>query len=181
MDAMLDLETWGTAQGCAIRSIGAVAFDPTGDGVGPTFYSNIDDRSCWFAGLTVDPKTVRWWKDQPAAANEALQIDKRPLQLVVDAFHKWFAAHRLQRVWCQGANFDAPIWEAAARAVNQFVPWKFWNIRDTRTAYELAGFDPALILREGTHHNALDDCLHQVKCVQASYRALGLASVEVAA
>ena len=31
-DVMLDLETWGTRPGCAIRSIGACVFNPNGEG-----------------------------------------------------------------------------------------------------------------------------------------------------
>ncbi len=73
-------------------------------------------------------------------------------------------------VWSHGANFDEPLWTAAAAAVGQGVPWKFWNVRCTRTAFDLRNFDPKSIAREGTHHNALDDAKHQARCVQAAMK-----------
>ena len=43
-------------------------------------------------------------------------------------------------------------------------PWTFWQERDLRT---LKGLSPDLrIERSGTHHNALDDALHQARLVQ---------------
>lgn len=174
MDVMIDLETWGTTQGCAIRSIGAVAFDPKGSGAGAKFYSNVDDRSCWVAGLRIDPKTARWWEGQPEEAKAALLPDRRSLSEVIHGFRKFYEQNRFEHVWCQGASFDAPILEAAARAVNMWAPWQYHKVRDTRTVYNLAGLDPSTIARVGTHHNAIDDCLHQVICVQTSLRMLGL-------
>ena len=40
---MVDLETWGTAPGCDIRSIGAVVFDPVAGTLGATFYVNVEN------------------------------------------------------------------------------------------------------------------------------------------
>ena len=60
---MLDLETWGKEPGCAIRSIGAVAFDPYGDGPHAMFYANVLDPYG-----TKDPETVQWWSEQSYAA-----------------------------------------------------------------------------------------------------------------
>ncbi len=48
---------------------------------------------------------------------------------------------------------------------NNTMPWSFWLHRDTRTAYDVAGFDPGTVQRTGKHHNALADCHHQIKCL----------------
>ena len=40
---MVDLETWGTHAGAAIRSIGACMFDPVKGTIEQTFYMNITD------------------------------------------------------------------------------------------------------------------------------------------
>ena len=45
-------------------------------------------------------------------------------------------------------------------------------VRDTRTAYDLARLDPKTIPREGTHHSALDDAHHQVRCVREAVRRI---------
>ena len=54
---MLDLESWGTLPGSALRSIGATTFSPYGDcHTEKTFYANIDRESCECAGLVVNDK-----------------------------------------------------------------------------------------------------------------------------
>jgi hypothetical protein len=163
---MLDLETFGTKPGSVIRSIGAVVFCLDGS-MGPEFYHNIDEGSCVAAGLTKDPATVKWWSQQSKEAQDSLLVDPRPLPWVVADFHGWFIANggSQGRVWAQGANFDPALWEAAAVAVKNPVPWKFWNARDTRTVYDIANLNTASIPRAGTYHNALDDAKHQVRCV----------------
>jgi hypothetical protein len=167
---MLDLETFGTKPGSVLRSIGAVTFNLEGQ-IGAEFYRNIDEASCIFRGLTKDPATVKWWSQQSPEAQAALLVDPRPLDDVVYAFHSWFRQHKGIKVWAQGSNFDPILWEAAAATGSgaNTVPWKFYNTRDTRTAYEIGNFDPASIPRAGTYHNALDDCKHQVKCVAAAF------------
>jgi len=166
-DVMFDLETFGKRPGCVVRSIGAVFFDMRG-GLGHELYRNIEPDSCKAVGLGLDPDTVEWWSKQPQPARDALLVDQQPLKRVVLEFANWFKAKGGERIWCQGATFDAPVWEAAALAVGSQVPWKFWNVRDTRTLYDLYNFDPKSVARAGTYHNALDDAKHQARCVQAA-------------
>jgi hypothetical protein len=167
LNVMLDLETYGTRPGCVLRSIGAVAFDPLGKITGAEFYRNIDYVSCLEAGLIVDTATKEWWSRQSREAEAALLIDPRALSEVVKEFHQWFLWEaRAEQIWSHGANFDEPLWLAAAHAVGTMVPWKFWNVRCTRTLFEIVQFDPRSILRQGMHHNALDDAKHQARCVQ---------------
>lgn len=166
---MFDLETFGTKPGSVLRSIGAVVFDPATGHTGATFYSNIDRASCEAVGLTVDPGTEAWWKKQAIEAQNALLQNCRPIADVVRDFHAWFRTNGGNEIWCQGANFDSVLWQSVADAVRQPVPWKFWNVRDTRTAYDCFGLNANAIGRAGTYHNALDDSLHQVRCVSAAY------------
>lgn len=162
---MLDLETFGTKPGSVLRSVGAVFFDFQGH-LGPEFYRNIDKDSCMAAGLSLDLNTVKWWSQQSQEAQDSLLVDPRPLGDVVSQFHSWFTHNKGVTVWAQGANFDPALWEAAALALKQPVPWKFWNVRDTRTVYDVGNVSPqAMPPREGTYHNALDDAKHQVRCV----------------
>lgn len=172
MHVMLDLETWGTRPGSALRSIGAVAFHPERETIGRTFYSNIDKDSCLTAGLTIDADTVAWWARQSKESIAALEDNPRPLGDVVTYFHDWFTSVGGKFVWCHGGNFDEPLWTAACRAVTQSVPWKFWNARCTRTLYAVADFDAKSIPRSGTYHNAIDDAVHQARCVQQAMAKL---------
>lgn len=167
---MLDLETWGTKAGSALRSIGAVTFNPyTGD-MGDEFYRNIDKQSCLDAGLSIDPGTERWWSEQSKEAQDSLLVDPKPLGEVVRDFATWWIKSRGVQVWSQGSNFDSVLWEAACLAMKARVPWKFFDTRDTRTVYELCGLDTRSVLRDGTYHNALDDAKHQVRCIRAAIR-----------
>ncbi len=171
LHVMLDLETWGTRPGSALRSIGAVAFD-TGTNVGDTFYRNIDKGSCDVTGLTVDPETVAWWKKQSPESAAALLVDPRPLPDVADMFHSWFRNVGARFIWSHGGNFDEPLWSAACRAAGKTAPWKYWDARCTRTIYDAAGIDLRSLPREGTYHNALDDAIHQARCVQHAMEKL---------
>src|ERR1700754_1449123 len=108
---MLDLETWGTRPGCAIRSIGACVFDPGGEGTGAEFYQNVSDRGQ--VSLTTDPNTIAWWKRQSQEAQDALLIDQMPLSDALWSFASWWSTMRGERIWSHGANFDQPILEAA--------------------------------------------------------------------
>ncbi len=163
---MLDLETFGLRPGSVIRSIGAVFFDFQGN-LGPEFYSNIDRKSCLDRGLTLDAETVLWWSEQSPQAREVLQSKTMPIMDVAGGFAYWFKSNGGERVWAQGASFDPVLWEAAVGRV----PWKFYNVRDTRTFYDMMGLDTKTVTREGTYHNALDDAKHQVACIA---RAMGM-------
>ena len=172
-NCMVDVETWGVRPGCAIRSIGAVIFDPIAGGVGAEFYANVDFHSCALAGLVVEPDTEAWWKGQSQAAQDALTINPVPLRDVLENFVKWFSRNQGIFIWSHGANFDEPIIQAAMHAVGVKAPWRYSDVRDTRTVYELARFDLRSLKRSnGTHHNALDDAKHQVIGVQQSYSRL---------
>lgn len=177
---MLDLETWGTKAGAALRSIGAVAFGLAG-GLGAEFYRNIDRQTCLDVGLVVDPATEKWWQGQNQAAQDALLVDCRPLDEVAREFSQWFRAQGGECVWSQGANFDGVLWEAASLAVGRSVPWRFYNTRDTRTVYDVCGFDARSLPRAGTYHNALDDAKHQARCIQAALQGAAARSEKIAA
>lgn len=172
MHVMLDLETWGIQPGSALRSIGAVQFNLDWVGPGPTFYRNIDKDSCLQAGLIIDVKTVEWWERQSAESVAALQIDPRPLLEVEKAFYEWWCSIDGKYIWCHGANFDDPLWAAACRALNRSVPWKYWDVRCTRTLFAMADFDMRLIPRDGVAHDALADAIHQARCVQLAVKKL---------
>lgn len=174
-DIMLDLETWGTRPGCAIRSIGAVTFDPNGDDTGNEFYVNVSDMSCELAGLTMDPNTVAWWERQSKEAQDALLVDPQPLSDALWSFANWFQTMGGKRIWSHGANFDQPILEAAYVACDfSGAPWDFWNSRCSRTLLDIAQVDTkaGAVGRRGTAHKAIDDAKFQALCVQAGIKRL---------
>lgn len=171
-DVMIDLETWGTRPGCAIRSIGAVCFDPNTDELGAEFYANVRNQG-ESHGLTVDPKTFKWWGEpEQDLANAMLLTGQRSLGDVAQSFREWFYGVNGGNVWAHGAAFDQPIWDVASNAVGVAVPWHYRAVRDTRTLYALAEFEPATVPNEGTPHHALADARYQAICVQRAMAKL---------
>jgi hypothetical protein len=164
-DVMIDTETLGTVPGSAILSIGAVMFGPSG--LGSSFYAPVLLQSCVDCGLTMDPKTIIWWMGQSDDARAAaFRADAAPLIQVLLDFSNWFVEQRALRPWSHGACFDVPILEAAYKACFIPPPWSFWNVRDTRTLYDLAGVK--VDRSSGTHHNALDDAKAQAEAAAKS-------------
>ena len=62
------------------------------------------------------------------------------------------------------------IVENVCKSVQQAVTWKFWEVRDTRTLFELSDISVRI---EGKH-NALTDAVAQAKAVQQAYAKLKL-------
>jgi len=167
MDIMLDIETMGRQAGCVIRSIGAQAFDRSFE-MGDSFYCNITQKSCLDLGLLLDPETVEWWSKQSVEATQQLMVDAIPIHEALAAFNTFFRKGNYERVWAQGSHFDLPIVEHPMVLLGMKTPWKFWNVRDTRTVYDVLKFDPKSVLLEGTYHNALDDARHQITCLKSA-------------
>lgn len=167
---MIDTETFGTRPGCVVRSIGAVLFDPRTGVMGESFYANLQLTAQIAVGLVAEKDVVEWWAGQSPEAQEVLLVDQRDPTAVCSEFRGWLHEHGVVHPWSHGKEFDLPIWEELDRRMTHWgePPWKYYDTCDTRTVYIITGFDPRSIAREGTHHNALDDARHQVRCVAAA-------------
>lgn len=174
---MIDLETLDVLPTATVLTIGAVKFDPFGDDIGEPamtkFYVKVDVDSCDRLGCTVSPQTLDWWSRQSQAAqDEAFDPkDRIDIHTALDQLYKfcWGA----KRVWSHGAGFDVIILENLYRKVGKAVPWQFWEVRDTRTIFDI-GIDPKRppVLK----HHALEDAWNQAVGVQNVFRFLRTAS-----
>lgn len=171
-DVMIDLETMGNRPGCAIRSIGACAFDPISGATWRHFKVNIDPDSCAQIELHEDPDTRAWWANQSAEAQAALDVDPVQIAKALCLLTEAYPWRQVSRVWCHGASFDDPILNVAYhRALGLKTPWSFSSVRCTRTLYALAGIKPDRSV--GVHHDALDDAIAQAKAVAQALKILG--------
>ena len=173
---MIDLENLSTRSNAVILVIAGIKFDRNDTSKKPlsefnSFYRRVDIKSCTDIGLHIDQKTLDWWNTQPAKVrNEAFNDNGRiPIKQALSEFSKWYG--KSTHLWCNGANFDAPILDNAYIACGMSPPWMFWQVRDTRTIYELAGLT-AKDLQNPNKHNALSDCHYQIYGVQESIRRL---------
>lgn len=164
-DVMVDLETLGTAPGCAILSIGAVGFNWRNGEVDEGMYVVINRENCKQAGLHEDDRTLSWWGKQSAEARDVLHRAGEggvTLELGLSALDSYLRGLGTGiRVWGNGADFDNPILACAYKAVGMRQGWMPYNGRCYRTVKNLA---PHIKMeREGVYHNALDDAKSQAK------------------
>ena len=171
-DLMVDIETLGTTPDAAIISLGAVWFDPRSDEMGAELYRVIDPRQ----RRHIDPDTVLWWFGQPSGSNPfARRAAMHPLPDALEDLSVFIAQNTGPvRLWSQGAAFDGVLLEDAFRQHGRVAPWKFWDVRDTRTVYDMAGDDDRTAL---VAHHALEDAKAQARRVQRCFAKLGIATV----
>jgi len=180
-DVMVDLETLDNVASAAIVSIGAVECDLTTGELGDKFYKIIDLDN---QRGTVSTSTITWWMDQSEQAKDVFTAQgKVNIKDAILSFSKWIhslkASNQHIRLWGNGASFDNAILRQTFRTYNCEFPTEFWNDRDMRT---IVGFYPKQLqetwrrnnLRKGTHHNALDDAIHQVRYCSDILSELGV-------
>lgn len=185
IDFMIDLETLGTSPNTMILTLGAVAFNPyTGEILGAPFYGkiNTDSYRAYSQGFTFDHATLAWWMIQPDDARiEAFTGEREKLSDVLNNFVKWcrdVSKGKTIRIWSHGASFDVPIVSYALSTAGLDIPWKFWNIRDTRTLFDTANLDyrnVKMIPLNGKiypSHHPLGDCIRQIEGVRLAYKKL---------
>ena len=172
-DIMIDLETLDVLPTATILTIGAVKFDPFGDDVNEPdcdkFYVKVDVDSCDSLGCTVSQATLDWWANQSQEAqNEA--FDPAGRISIIEALNQLYKfCWGAKRVWSHGAGFDVIILEHLFRKIGKSIPWQFWEVRDTRTLFDL-GINPNRppVLK----HHALEDAWNQAVGVQNVYKVL---------
>ena len=172
-DVMIDLETLDTTPTATVLTIGAVKFDPFGDTISKdpadNLYIKVDIDSCDKLGLTTSQSTIDWWSQQdPKAQDEAFSTEGRiPIHEAMNQLYKfcWGA----QRVWSHGSAFDIIICEHIFAKLSKAVPWNFWQVRCTRTLFDI-GINPERV--SVTAHHALSDAIDQASGVQTVMRTL---------
>lgn len=193
MDLMVDIETLDTKPGGVILSIGALFFDrKTGLCPGEGMFHvelNIENQALW--GGTVSKDTMDWWMRTDPEHIERVMSDEYQaantvsVQDALTQLNEFCSKHylssqefNLDGIWSQGdmdQQMIAALYRKAALNLPNFkpdLPWPYWRFRDTRTAYDLANFDPKTVERTGRHHHALDDCIHQAKCLLAATKGI---------
>jgi hypothetical protein len=163
----------------------AVKFDPTdfkslNEVSSNLFYKKIDlnsyrDRE----DFHIDFSTICWWHQQSTEARTdaflGTERDRVPLHKCLSELKTWLVDDK-SFIWGHGSWFDMPILATAYQNCGMKEPWKFWNVRDTRTILDAGKVDfKSVAIPEGmVAHNALADCYKQIKAVKMAYKNLGL-------
>ncbi len=176
-EIMLDLETLGNRPTSVVIAIGAAAFNFDSNEI-DTFYVEVDSQSSIELGCTTDESTLKWWAKQSEEAKTILNSPNAlPIDEALKQFTQWLVSIRQKApkmelgIWGNDNTFDIVISENAFSVCNLPLPWNFWESRSVRTLVNVGqrlGINPKKeIPREGVHHNAVDDSLHQVKYCKA--------------
>jgi hypothetical protein len=166
---MVDLETLAVSPQSVILTLGAVHFNPYESGYTDSIYFrlNLDDQDN--LGREIDPNTLDWWaKQDNKIMEEAFSSDNRiSVAEAIDKFHKF--AWGCSAFWSHGSAFDLVILEDLYKQLGRSTPWNFWQLRDTRTIFDL-GVDPEM--PKNSKHDALQDAIRQSVGVQNVYKKL---------
>ncbi len=171
---MVDIETLGTCIGSQIVSVGAVKFDPnTKEDPFDDFYYRLDIDDQDEKGLITESDTLSWWEKQdPQVVLDTFSPDGRinPKEMFKE-LRKWYAGCDI--VWAHGITFDISLLEYMGKKYETSPPWKFWEVRDSRTLFGLLPNDPRKKYTFSAH-NALEDSRYQAKAVQDAIHELGV-------
>lgn len=170
LDVMVDMETVSLKENAGILSLALVPFNK--DGLENEYlYFVVDLTSCFMAGMDMTGCQEWWMKQDPKAIAEIVKAEKTPIAMVINSAHTYLSnlAEQYELViWSRGMDFDFPKLEWCFRKfVEKEPPYAYYNKRDVRTWVKELGIDESKIEFVGTKHNALDDCKHQIKLVQA--------------
>lgn len=177
MHVMIDLETMSNRANAAITQIGAVCFDLQSGPIPlkPVFNQHVELATSIAVGSHVDASTIMWWLDRDQDSRKALLSGQGmavPLKQALDEFVTWLPRERIFP-WSHGASFDIPIIEVAMSRFNMKPPWQFWDIRDTRTLFDIVNRKLTdLAPNTGVIHNASDDAVNQAHAVCAAYKMI---------
>ena len=169
-DVMLDLETFGTSHNAVIIQIGACYFDRFSGEIRPRFFEHVDPQTCVDAGFEMDTSTILWWLSQDVDARQGItkKVGSPIGPTLIELKH--FLSHA-ECIWSH-ATFDFVIMTNYFNRFKIRTHFDHHAARDLRTLTDLAGINPKDFPREGTYHNALDDCMFQVGYATACFNRL---------
>lgn len=179
IDFAVDLETLGRQAGCAILSIGCVAFDPdpSGGGLRHEFYRELQLAPQFRAGFTVEAATLRWWASQENRGvltgtdgkGEVVRTGPEDAYLDLAAFVSMHGAED-SRLWAVGTDFDVAMLRWMFDHYGLKWPLHYGVSRDVRTLCDVTGFDRDAFQVEGRPHHALDDARYAAMLVREALR-----------
>lgn len=163
---MIDLETYSILPNSAIASIGACKFtlDNVENPILDTFYVNVEQSSNKKINRHYHKDTLDWWKTKPLEVKKALMENQVSIEEAITKLCDFIKTENDPKIWSQGTDFDISILKSTMFELNIKEPWKYYNVRCSRTLAEIMGIK-MLNYRSPGHHNALQDAIDQAKVV----------------
>lgn len=165
---MLDFETLGTGSNACVIQIGACYFDAGTGEVGSTFYVNVDPTTAVKGGAEMDASTVYWWLGQSDAARASI-LDKSNVAEERTAFeHLNDFLSKAEFIWSH-ATFDFVILTNTLKRLGIKPSFSYRAGLDIRTLTFMSPPTETHV-RNGVQHDAMSDCIYQVKYVSDCIR-----------
>lgn len=172
--AMIDIETLDFTPSSVVLSVGAVKFDP---------YTNTQpyNRKLWRPGIdeqvdkgrTISDSTLEWWAKQDEHVKEVTFTEEGriPVGCFMSNLNKYLVG--VDKIWCQGPQFDMVILEDMYVNFEHHHNWAFWQVCDSRTLFNMMPVEPRKAIQENLH-SADDDAYWQAVCVQQCFEHFGV-------
>lgn len=190
---MIDSETLGLTTAHTLVQMAAVPFSPIGTGLYVTQFRGVNGISLVHkANLDIKSQerlisadTLNWWYEKNTSNIHLLQDGKTTLLEEILILRKFL--NKDSEIWANSPSFDVELLKNCFSQYQPLVgdwPVSYRNEWDVRTASKMAGINRAALermypecnrfwgMKEGTAHDALNDCLTQVYQVQLAYRNL---------
>lgn len=185
---MIDMETLGLTDACAIVQIGMAPFDPRGEGLythayNGEYYSVTHNSNLKVEGQLryIDPETKEWWQTKNTANLHLLTDGAVVIKDELQALAKVFTNG--SQVWANSPTFDIDVLRHACKQWHVPLSLNFRNEWDVRTVSKLAGFvygKENEVFKEADEfwnrgpnaHDALNDVFSQIYKVQRSFRII---------
>lgn len=170
---MMDIETLGKRTGCVVLSVALARCSDEARAV-----VNLNIRQQEQRGLHVDQGTVKWWDQFPDVFSHVTKnaIDVVPALIWAAEWIKGATGGEDFLIWSHGASFDLPIMTELYRVFGVDCPWQHWQMRCTRTLYDLAVVNLKKHAIE-PKHDPMNDVLAQVRALNESMTILRRAHV----
>lgn len=167
IEMMIDFETLAVSKDAAVCSLGYAVFNDTE--VLKIGGWTINTTSSILVGGVVDPETVEWWKGQSVDAKEAIISGGVPITTAMTGLAEAWERNDCERIWSHGATFDIALAEFYFKGNH---PWKYTQIRDTRTLFEEAKIQGWQRPTRDTAHIAVQDAINQAQDVINARRVM---------
>jgi hypothetical protein len=160
-EAMIDIETFDTANSAVIFQIGVVVFN------GATIITKrcidilVQPQISSIDGRTISASTLAFWLNPEISGVAHAALTNAAATTLTGALTELKGVldfHNPEQVWAKG-SFDFNLLEDACDQHSCAVPWNFRQPRDLRTMMKECGVPK----HDNISHNALDDCYHQHK------------------
>jgi hypothetical protein len=170
---MIDFETLGNGKHACVVQVGACYFGQMHELPDVrTFKANFDAEDAMRNGAEMDASTVYWWLSQSPEAIKSITAEPRlPEREAFERLNDFLKD--ADEIWSH-ATFDFVILMEALKRLHIKPKFGYRTSRDIRTLSALTKgkVDRDAFKREGTHHDGLDDAVHQARYVMEMLRAL---------